>query len=157
MVSQPCRAEGRRARRRKAYSVDLSVPLGFAVMKESYLEWMREKDYSPATVRSRDAYLHYFLEWCDERIFTRPNEITKPILERYQRYLYTYRKENGEPLTIRSQHARTFLLPSCCVPSPSGCVARITCSTIQPLSWSCRNWRSVCQNRSLAIKKPRRS
>jgi integrase/recombinase XerD len=41
---------------------------------------------------------------------TRPNEITKPILERYQRYLYNYRKENGEPMTIRSQHARVVPL-----------------------------------------------
>jgi integrase/recombinase XerD len=37
---------------------------------------------------------------------SRPTEITKPILERYQRYLYTYRKENDQPLTVRSQHAR---------------------------------------------------
>jgi len=28
------------------------------------------------------------------------------LLERYQRYLFFYRKKNGEPLTFRSQHAR---------------------------------------------------
>jgi integrase/recombinase XerD len=33
-------------------------------------------------------------------------EITKPILERYQRALYHLRKANGAPLTFRGQHAR---------------------------------------------------
>ena len=28
------------------------------------------------------------------------------MLERYQRYLFFYRKKNGEPLTFRTQHAR---------------------------------------------------
>ena len=36
----------------------------------------------------------------------RPQDITKPILERYQRYLFLYRKEDGQPLTTRSQHTR---------------------------------------------------
>ena len=35
-----------------------------------------------------------------------PKEITKPILERYQRSLYIHRKGNGDPLTFRAQHAR---------------------------------------------------
>ena len=103
-------AKGQASPLKKGLVGDLSDPQGFAVMKESYLEWMREKNYSPATISSRDAYLRYFVQWCDDRSLTRPNEITKPILERYQRYLYTYRKENGEPMTIRSQHARVVPL-----------------------------------------------
>ena len=35
-----------------------------------------------------------------------PMEVTRPVLERYQRYLFHYRKRNGEPLTFRSQHSR---------------------------------------------------
>jgi len=34
----------------------------------------------------------------------RPNEVTKPILERYQRYLYHFRQPNGNPLSFRTQH-----------------------------------------------------
>src|SRR6185312_5279647 len=33
-------------------------------------------------------------------------EITRPVLERYQRSLYQYRKKNGEPLTFRTQNTR---------------------------------------------------
>lgn len=79
---------------------------GFAHLKQLYIEWLESHHYAEATIKSRIVYIHYFLEWCDSRSLSRPNQITKPILERYQRYLYTYRKENGQPLTIRSQHTR---------------------------------------------------
>jgi integrase/recombinase XerD len=57
-------------------------------------------------VQNRQSYLGVFVAWCDERGLVTPREITKPILERYQRSLYTHRKANGEPLTFRAQHAR---------------------------------------------------
>lgn len=68
--------------------------------------WQAEKNYSAATVEGRDTYIRYFLLWCEERGLNRPQDITKPILERYQRYLFLYRKEDGQPLTTRSQHTR---------------------------------------------------
>lgn len=68
--------------------------------------WQHEKNYSVATIETREVYLRYFLLWCDERGLGRPQDITKPILERYQRYLFLYRKEDGQPLTTRSQHTR---------------------------------------------------
>ncbi len=48
----------------------------------------------------------YFLEWCRERGLDDVTEITRPVLERYQRSLYQYRKKNGEPLTFRTQNTR---------------------------------------------------
>ena len=32
-----------------------------------------------------------------------PKEITKPILERYQRHLFYYRKADGRPMTLGTQ------------------------------------------------------
>ena len=69
-------------------------------------EWQREKNYSERTVEGREANLRAFIAWAAERGLPRPQEITKPILERYQRYLFLYRKQNGDPLSSRSQHAR---------------------------------------------------
>ena len=48
----------------------------------------------------------FFIEWAYEHGLREPIEVTRPVLERYQRYLFFYRKKNGEPLTFRSQHAR---------------------------------------------------
>ncbi|HEV2423407.1 MAG TPA: hypothetical protein VGZ29_01120 [Terriglobia bacterium] len=38
---------------------------------------------------------------CRERSLNEPYEITRPVLERYQRYLFYYRKKDGQPLTFR--------------------------------------------------------
>ncbi len=96
-------------RKKKPRSVigDPSDPRGMAVKMEGHLEWMKIRNYSAQTVKNRRVYLGYFIAWCLERGITRPAEVTKPILERYQRYLYHYRKQkNGEPLSFRSQHSR---------------------------------------------------
>jgi integrase/recombinase XerD len=51
-------------------------------------------------------HLGFFLAWCHDRGITEPTEVTRPILEHYQRYLYHYRQKNGRPLSFRSQHTR---------------------------------------------------
>ncbi len=73
---------------------------------QPFLQWMLEKNYSPRTVDNRELYLRYFIQWCDERGLTRPQEITRPILERYQRHLFLHRKKDGQPLSTRSQGTR---------------------------------------------------
>ena len=85
---------------------NLGDPQGMAVFLERFLEWMRVTNYSEKTVENRQLYLSYFIIWAEDRGITRPNEVTKPILERYQRYLYHYRKKDGQPLSFRSQHSR---------------------------------------------------
>lgn len=72
-----------------------------------FSQWQREKAYSERTVENREDALRLFIGWAHERGLTRPQEISKPILERYQRHLFLYRKANGEPLSTRSQHVRT--------------------------------------------------
>ncbi|BDU74894.1 site-specific tyrosine recombinase XerC [Mesoterricola silvestris] len=71
-----------------------------------YLAFLAEKNYSPRTIETRENYLRYLIAWCDERSLTKPAQIDRPILERYQRYLFYYRKADGEPLSTRSQHSR---------------------------------------------------
>ena len=70
---------------------------------EDHFEWMLVTGYSPDTVRARRQAIRRFIVWCDERGLDDPREITRPMLERYQRYLFYYRKEDGAPLTIGMQ------------------------------------------------------
>jgi integrase/recombinase XerD len=83
-----------------------SDPQGLAAYVLKYLEWLQVHNYAAPTVQNRQSYLGTFVAWCAERGLVTPREITKPILERYQRSLYILRKANGEPLTFRAQHAR---------------------------------------------------
>ena len=78
-------------------------------MALKYLEWMAVRNYSEQTIKARRMYLGYFFQWCEERGLQKPAEITRPIIERYQRYLFRYRKQqNDQPLTVLTQ--RTHLV-----------------------------------------------
>jgi len=92
--------------RAKGALADRHDPEGLAAYVMRYLEWLRVHNYSACTVENREACLGYFVAWCLERGLGQPKEITKPILERYQRSLYHWRKRNGEPLSFRAQHTR---------------------------------------------------
>ena len=50
--------------------------------------------------------MEMFLTWCKRSRITLPNEVTRTSLESYQRYLFHYRKKDGQPLAIASQHSR---------------------------------------------------
>ena len=71
-----------------------------------HLDALRVRGYSEFTVKNRQVHIGFFIEWAYEHGLREPIEVTRPVLERYQRYLFFYRKKNGEPLTFRSQHAR---------------------------------------------------
>ncbi len=71
-----------------------------------YLDWMRVTHYSADTIHVRGLYLKYFITWAQERGITGPGEVTSQILERYQRWLYHYRKKSDAPLSVWSQHGR---------------------------------------------------
>ena len=77
-----------------------------AALMYEHLNALRVRDYSEHTVKNRHVHIGFFLDWCKERGLAEPTEITRPVLERYQRYLFHYRKKNGEPLSFRSQHTR---------------------------------------------------
>ncbi len=84
----------------------LNDPHGMTTLVRAHLAWMRERNYSGETIDGREGDLRIFLRWCAERGVMRANEITRPMLERYQRHLFHYRKENGQPLSVRSQRMR---------------------------------------------------
>ena len=82
------------------------------VLMNEYLAWIGAQNYSADTIRAFRFTISYFLDWCGERGLDSPVEITRPVLERYQRWLYHYRKKNGEPMTFRSQGNRLRSLRS---------------------------------------------
>lgn len=85
---------------------DPTDPRGWAALIDAFLEWMRVTGYSERTVGNRADALDQLARWCVDRSLLRPAEITKPVLDRYRRHLFHYRKKNGKPLSFRSQHSR---------------------------------------------------
>jgi len=64
------------------------------------------RGYSPRTIEDRVTKLRLVQVWLAERGVTRTAEVTKPMLDRYQRHLFHYRKRNGQPLTFLTQKGR---------------------------------------------------
>jgi integrase/recombinase XerD len=75
-----------------------------------YLEWLEVRGYTEDTVEHRAQVLHYFAAWCEERGLGSSAEVTRPILQRYQRWMYYYRKKNGQPLGISTQYTRLMVV-----------------------------------------------
>ena len=97
-------------RKPKAVIGDPTDPEGFGVWEPRFLEWLLVRNYSEATVRTRDEQLRLFFAWCEARSLTRPRDVTKPILESYQRYVYHLRqgsgRNRGKPLGFQAQMGR---------------------------------------------------
>jgi len=72
----------------------------------NYLDWLRIRNYADVTIGNRRTLIGYFIIWCAERDLYAPQEITRPVIEQYQRWLFYYRKANGEPLKFRTQGQR---------------------------------------------------
>lgn len=83
-----------------------SDPLSLRSLVRQWVQTLETKGYTEQTVTTNTWALNSFLAWVAERDLEHPEQITKPILESYQRWLYRYRKENGEPLGITTQRAR---------------------------------------------------
>lgn len=82
---------------------DPGDPLGMHALARKHLEWMAVRNFSAVTIDRRLDLLNTFVRWSADRGLTRPVEVTKPILERYQRWLYAYRKPDGDPLSFATQ------------------------------------------------------
>ena len=69
----------------------------------AFLEWSEVHGFRPQGVVLRGKALNRFVAWCDERAITRIQDITLPIIERYQQHLFHYRQKNGKPLSFTTQ------------------------------------------------------
>ena len=74
-----------------------------------YLSAIAAEGFSPYTVAYRTRSLGVLVVWLAERGISSPGEVTKPVLERYQRSLFHHRKADGNPLSFRTQAA--YLVP----------------------------------------------
>jgi integrase/recombinase XerD len=83
---------------------------GISAYLQRFLEWSASMNYSPATVEKRQISIQRFIAWCEQYSIERPQDITKPVLERYRRHLFHHRKANGQPLSFSTQYSQLMPL-----------------------------------------------
>ncbi len=79
------------------------TPDSLAAWINRSIEAQTVRGLSALTIGAYRRDLTAFHAWCVERGLTLPREISKPIMERYQRSLFYYRKANGAPLSLQRQ------------------------------------------------------
>lgn len=67
---------------------------------------MAARGYTAATIRTRRHAAAQLALWLAERSITRPADVTREVLEAYQRHLHYHRKPDGQPLLAASQAQR---------------------------------------------------
>ena len=106
-------------------------PQGMPALLDTWLDALRTRGYSEAYLQNHQGAVSAFILWCQERGLAKAAEVTKPIIERYQRFLFYYRRPKrgdagdgiersgarrgtasgeleaeGEPLGLRTQKQR---------------------------------------------------
>jgi integrase/recombinase XerD len=90
--------------------LDRADPQSMAWLATSFLEYLQVRNYSARSISSRSSTLQHFLLWCQERELRRPQDVTRLIIESYQRWLFRFRQPNGKPLGIVTQQQRITTL-----------------------------------------------
>ena len=95
-----------RKRTREAAAAPVGDPRGMGAAMAIYLEQLRARGMTEQTVKTRTSGLRQFVAWCEERSVLRAEEVTRGVVECYQRWLHGYEREDGRRLTIRTQLGR---------------------------------------------------
>jgi integrase/recombinase XerD len=77
---------------------------------ETWLESLTVRNYSTHTISNRRLDLGHFLRWALNRDVTRAADVTRPILEAYQRAVAAHRRADSKPLSWSSQRQRIATL-----------------------------------------------
>jgi len=81
-------------------------PRGMPSLLAAWLDHIRVRGQSDRTVHSAQWCVSEFIVWCQERDVLLARDVTKPLIERYQRMLFYARKADGTPLTLVTQATR---------------------------------------------------
>jgi|GEM_PF-984300 len=76
-----------------------------------YLEALGVKGYRPMGIVTAGRYVLDFIGWwAEERGVGHPSQVSRTVLERYQRWLRHYRQKDGMPLSIAGQRCKLVSL-----------------------------------------------
>jgi integrase/recombinase XerD len=82
------------------------APDALALWNDTYFDHLRALNYAEGTIEGRQDALKFFLAWCAERDLRHAGQITRPILETYQQWLWRYTRPNGQRLGWSTQRSR---------------------------------------------------
>ena len=91
---------------KRADSFDRTGADALAVWRDTYLATLLARNYAESTVKLRRFALKVFLGWAAEREVTRASQVTRPMLEAYQRWRWKCTRPDGRPLGWSTHHGQ---------------------------------------------------
>jgi integrase/recombinase XerD len=79
---------------------------GLAGALARYIEHLGVRGYRPQGMATAERYIGEFIAWASERGVLHPAQVSRAVLERYERFLFHYRKRDGNPLSIASRRCK---------------------------------------------------
>jgi hypothetical protein len=106
-AATPARRSKRKLRKKRSTG-GRRVPewqtLPLASWVHAHLRWAEVSRLAPMSLVLRQRGLARFVTWAHERGLRHPRELTRQVLEAYQRHLYLARSQrDGAPLGLRTQ------------------------------------------------------
>ena len=117
------------------------TPDALALWRDAYLESLASRNYAAGTVEGRRDALKLFLAWAAERDLKQAGQITRPILENFQRCLWRSSEAQRPAAGLEHRSAtgwassKTF---------SAGSPGKTSSCTIRPASWNCPAWKNAC-------------
>ena len=71
-----------------------------------YLEHLGTRGYRAQGMATASRYIGEFIAWAGERGLSHPAQVSRAVIERYQRALVHYRKRDGNPLSAAGQRCK---------------------------------------------------
>jgi integrase/recombinase XerD len=90
----------------KPDGLDRSAADGLALLADRWLATLSARAYSPRSIEAARWSLKTFQTWAAERDITKPSQVTRAILESFQRHLARIETERGKTFSVSTQRAR---------------------------------------------------
>ena len=108
--TKPFRKRGDRQQRFAKPVGDPRDARGLYAAMRRFIEHRGTIGGTESSLYNLERYIRDFIAWAEERAVTHPEHVTQAVLQRYQRWLYHYRKKDGAPLSISSQRGKLIPL-----------------------------------------------
>jgi integrase/recombinase XerD len=85
-------------------------PGTLAYFLEPFIDYQRVRHFTEGTVTTYENNLLHFMHWARDRGVELAEDVSRHLLEQYQRHLFYLKKKNGQPLSIVTQQSRLISL-----------------------------------------------
>lgn len=100
--------------RRPVEPLEWTDPHSLVAHVEPHLAWLEARGYAASTLHVRRVYLADFATWCEERGVLRPPDLSRVVVDLYQRRIAHAEKKDGSPLSVHTQTQKLSAVAAFC-------------------------------------------